>query len=179
LRIANTRAGPEECEAGDSMPAVVVHPQHLDGRRVRADREAWFGDEADHCLDDVKRRNDQERNLGETPLHGDGRSPLFLYGYGAYEACMDPDFGYDWWRSLPSLLDRGVVCAFGQPRGGGELGRRRWWLDGHLRAKPNTFGDQAAVADFLARGFVDGTRIVTRGLSAGGLLQRGLYSLRP
>ena len=108
----------------------------------------------------------------------DGTPPLFLYGYGSYEACTDPDFGYDWWRSLPSLLDRGVVCAFGQPRGGGELGRR-WWLDGHLRAKPNTFDDQAAVADFLAAGRVDGTRIVTRGLSAGGLLQGGLYSRRP
>ncbi len=108
----------------------------------------------------------------------DGRPPLYLYGYGSYEACMDPDFGFDWWRSLPSLLDRGVVCAFGQPRGGGEMGRR-WWLDGHLRAKPNTFDDQAAVADYLADGFVDGTRIVSRGLSAGGLLQGVLYSKRP
>ena len=108
----------------------------------------------------------------------DGTPTLFLYGYGSYEVCTDPDFDYDWWRSLPSLLDRGVVCAFGQPRGGGELGRR-WWLDGHSRAKPNTFDDQAAVADFLADGLVDGTRIVTRGLSAGGLLQGGLYSRRP
>ena len=108
----------------------------------------------------------------------DGTPPLYLYGYGSYEVCMDPDFGYDWPRSLPSLLDRGVVCAFGHPRGGGEMGRR-WWLDGHLRAKPNTFDDQAAVADFLADGLVDGTRIVTRGLSAGGLLQGALYSRRP
>lgn len=113
-----------------------------------------------------------------TDVDLDGTAPLFLYGYGSYEACMDPDFGFDWWHSLPSLLDRGVVCAFGQPRGGGELGRR-WWLDGHLRAKPNTFDDQAAVADHLAGGLVDGTRIVTRGLSAGGLLQGALYSRRP
>lgn len=108
----------------------------------------------------------------------DGTRPLYLYGYGSYEACMDPDFGYDWPRSLPSLLDRGVVCAFGHPRGGGEMGRR-WWLDGHLRAKPNTFDDQAAIADYLADGLVDGSRIVTRGLSAGGLLQGALYSRRP
>lgn len=108
----------------------------------------------------------------------DGTPPLYLYGYGSYEACTDPDFGYDWPRSLPSLLDRGVVCAFGQPRGGGEMGRR-WWLDGHLRAKPNTFADQAAVANFLADGLVDGARIVSRGLSAGGLLQGALYSRFP
>lgn len=108
----------------------------------------------------------------------DGTAPLYLYGYGAYEAYLDPDFGFDWWHSLPSLLDRGVVCAFGQPRGGGEMGRR-WWMDGHLRSKTNTFDDQAAIADHLADGRVDGSRIVTRGLSAGGLLQGGLYSRRP
>ena len=45
--------------------------------------------------------------------------------------------------------------------------------------KPNTFDDQAAVADFLADGFVDSTRIVSGGLSAGGLLQGALYSQRP
>ncbi len=111
-------------------------------------------------------------------VHLDGTPPLYLYGYGSYEACLDPDFGYDWPRSLPSLLDRGVVCAFGHPRGGGEMGRR-WWLDGHLRRKPNTFDDQAAIADFLADGHVDGAHIVTRGLSAGGLLQGALYSRRP
>ncbi|RDH80007.1 S9 family peptidase [Mycolicibacterium moriokaense] len=108
----------------------------------------------------------------------DGGRPLYLYGYGSYEVCLDPDFGFDWWRSLPSLLDRGVVCAFGQPRGGGEVGRR-WWLDGRLRAKPHTFDDQAGVADFLADGLIDGKRIVSRGLSAGGLLQGALYSRRP
>jgi oligopeptidase B len=112
----------------------------------------------------------------DTPL--DGTAPCLLYGYGSYEVCTDPDFGLDWPRTLPSLLDRGVVFAVGQPRGGGEMGRR-WWVDGHLLAKPNTFDDQCAVADLLADGIVDGTRIVTRGLSAGGLLQGALYGRRP
>ena len=40
-------------------------------------------------------------------------------------------------------------------RGGGE-GGRRWWLDGHLAHKQNTFSDHIAVADFLADGLVDG-----------------------
>ena len=111
-----------------------------------------------------------------TPL--DGSAPVLLYGYGSYEVSCDPDWGIDWWRSLPSILDRGVVFAVGHPRGGGEMGRR-WWIDGHLASKTNTFDDQSAVADFLATGLVDGDRIVTRGLSAGGLLQGGLYSRRP
>lgn len=110
----------------------------------------------------------------DTPL--DGTAGCVLYGYGSYEACLDPDWGIDWWRSVPSLLDRGVVFAVGHPRGGGEMGRR-WWDDGHLAAKFHTFDDQAAVAAHLLDGQV--RAIVTRGLSAGGLLQGGLYGRRP
>jgi oligopeptidase B len=110
----------------------------------------------------------------DTPL--DGSAPCLLYGYGSYEAPCDPDWGIDWWRSIPSLLDRGVVFAVGHPRGGGEMGRR-WWEDGHLAAKQNTFTDQAAVAGHLLDGLV--SAIVTRGLSAGGLLQGALYGQRP
>jgi oligopeptidase B len=107
-----------------------------------------------------------------TPL--DGTAPCLLYGYGAYEACSDPEFS----ASLPSLLDRGVVYAIGHIRGGGE-GGRRWWQQGRLRAKPTTFSDFIAVADGLAGAVVDGTRIVSRGLSAGGLLQGAVFSLAP
>ena len=97
-----------------------------------------------------------------------------LWGYGAYESCDDPAFD----PMVPSLLDRGVVYALTHPRGGGENGRL-WWLDGRLGAKENTFGDHLAVADHLADGPVDGTRIGTRGLSAGGLLQAVVYTRAP
>ena len=64
-------------------------------------------------------------------------------------------------------------------RGGGE-GGRRWWLDGRLEHKQHTFSDHVAVADGLAtEGLVDGARIATRGLSAGGLLQGAVFSQRP
>ncbi|HTU30596.1 MAG TPA: prolyl oligopeptidase family serine peptidase, partial [Solirubrobacteraceae bacterium] len=113
-----------------------------------------------------------------TPL--DGSAPCLLYGYGAYEDSNDPAFE----RSLPSLLDRGVVYAIAHIRGGGE-GGRSWWQQGRLRRKPTTFGDHIAVADWLAgdapaaAALVDGSRIVTRGASAGGLLQGAVYSMRP
>jgi oligopeptidase B len=110
----------------------------------------------------------------QTPL--DGTAACVLYGYGSYEASLDPDWGIDWWRSVPSLLDRGVVFVIGHPRGGGELGRR-WWDDGHLAAKHHTFDDQVAVAEHLLAGQV--RAVVTRGLSAGGLLQGALYGRRP
>jgi oligopeptidase B len=109
----------------------------------------------------------------ETPL--DGTSPALVYAYGAYEAVDEPE----WDASLPTLLDRGVVWVHALIRGGGE-GGRRWWLDGSLRHKQNTFDDLAAVADGLERdGLVDGRRIATRGLSAGGLLQGAVFSQRP
>ena len=112
--------------------------------------------------------------LKTTPL--DGTAPCVLYGYGSYEASCDPDWGIDWWRSVPSLLDRGVVFAVGHPRGGGEMGRN-WYDGGHMQTKMNTFDDQAAVGEYLLDGRV--RAVVTRGLSAGGLLQGALYGRRP
>ncbi|GAA1631318.1 S9 family peptidase [Catellatospora bangladeshensis] len=108
----------------------------------------------------------------DTPL--DGTAPALLYGYGAYESVLDPEFD----PVLPSLLDRGVIYALTHPRGGGENGRG-WWQDGRLAAKANTFTDHLAVADWLAEGVADGTRLGTRGLSAGGLLQGAVYTMRP
>ena len=108
----------------------------------------------------------------------DGTAPCLVYGYGAYESCSDPEFSV----GLPSLLDRGVVYAIAHIRGGGERGRA-WWQQGRLRAKPTTFADFIDVADWLAGrdgpALVDGDRIVSRGLSAGGLLQGAVYSIRP
>jgi oligopeptidase B len=104
----------------------------------------------------------------------DGSAPCLLYAYGAYEACDDPEFD----PGLPSLLDRGAVFAHAHVRGGGE-GGRRWWLDGRLDRKQHTFSDHIAVANHLGDGVADGDRIVTRGLSAGGLLQGAVFSQAP
>ncbi|MGZ8743934.1 MAG: prolyl oligopeptidase family serine peptidase [Nocardioides sp.] len=108
----------------------------------------------------------------DTPL--DGTAPALLYGYGAYEYTFEPE----WDPALPSVLDRGVVFVHAHVRGGGE-GGRRWWLDGRLEHKQNTFTDLVAVADGLASDLVDGSRIASRGLSAGGLLQGAVLSQRP
>ncbi|HEY1488926.1 MAG TPA: prolyl oligopeptidase family serine peptidase, partial [Micromonosporaceae bacterium] len=120
----------------------------------------------------------------DTPL--DGTAPCLMWGYGAYESCDDPEFD----PMLASLLDRGFVFAQTHPRGGGENGRG-WWLDGHLEHKHHTFSDHLAAANWLAGAapdatggsgdgaLVDGSRIVTRGLSAGGLLQTRCLALAP
>ena len=105
----------------------------------------------------------------------DGSAPCMVYGYGSYEESVPP------WFSAPrlSLLDRGVVWALAHPRGGGELGRR-WYLDGKLLNKRNTFLDTIAVAEHLiARRWVSPGRVAVRGGSAGGLLVGACMTMRP
>jgi oligopeptidase B len=104
-----------------------------------------------------------------------GPAPCLLYGYGSYEASMDPGFS-----SLRlSLLDRGFVFAIAHVRGGGELGRP-WYDDGKLLHKRNTFTDFIAEADQLvADGVTRPDLLVARGGSAGGLLMGAVTNLRP
>jgi oligopeptidase B len=105
----------------------------------------------------------------------DGSVPLLLYGYGAYEASIDPYF------SIPrlSLLDRGAGFAIAHVRGGGEMGRR-WYDDGKLLAKPNTFSDFVACARHLAaEGWTSPDRLVAEGGSAGGLLMGAVANEAP
>jgi oligopeptidase B len=105
----------------------------------------------------------------------DGSAPLLLYGYGSYEHSMDP------WFSIPrlSLVDRGVVFAVAHIRGGGEMGRR-WYEDGKMLAKKNTFSDFVACADHLVKaGWTATDRLVARGGSAGGLLMGAVANMAP
>ncbi|MDQ2648543.1 MAG: S9 family peptidase [Actinomycetota bacterium] len=105
----------------------------------------------------------------------DGPAPCLLYGYGSYEASMDPGFS-----SLRlSLLQRGFVYAIAHVRGGGEMGRP-WYDDGKLLTKRNTFTDFIACAEHLvADGITVPDRLVARGGSAGGLLMGAVTNLRP
>ncbi|MHB1874907.1 MAG: S9 family peptidase [Streptosporangiaceae bacterium] len=105
----------------------------------------------------------------------DGSAPFLLYGYGSYEHSSDPYF------SIPrlSLLDRGFGFAIAHIRGGGELGRR-WYEDGKLLRKVNTFTDFIACARHLAAaGWTSPDRLVARGGSAGGLLMGAVANLAP
>jgi oligopeptidase B len=105
----------------------------------------------------------------------DGSAPLFLYGYGAYGATIDPEFDA---RRLP-LLDRGFIYAIAHIRGGGELGRA-WYEQGKLLQKRNTFTDFIACAEALvAQGYCDPERVAIKGRSAGGLLMGAVTTMRP
>ncbi|KAG6556548.1 hypothetical protein Mapa_001487 [Marchantia paleacea] len=105
----------------------------------------------------------------------DGSDPLLLYGYGSYEICIDPDFQ----SKRLSLLDRGLVFAIAHIRGGGEMGRK-WYENGKLLCKKNTFTDFISCAEFLIEkkyGCKD--KICINGRSAGGLLIGAVMTMRP
>jgi len=105
----------------------------------------------------------------------DGTAPLVVYGYGSYEASMDPVFSVH----RLSLLDRGVVYVVAHVRGGGERGRS-WYLDGKKLAKKNTFTDFVdATRWLLAAGWGDPGRVAAVGGSAGGLLMGAVANLAP
>jgi oligopeptidase B len=105
----------------------------------------------------------------------DGTAPLLLHGYGSYETSSDPYF------AIPrlSLLDRGFTAATAHIRGGGDLGRR-WYDEGKLLYKKNTFTDFIACARHLAAsGWTSADRLIARGGSAGGLLMGAVVNLAP
>jgi oligopeptidase B len=102
-------------------------------------------------------------------------SPMLLYGYGSYEASIDPSFSI----ARLSLLDRGVVFAIAHVRGGGEMGRR-WYEEGKTLAKRNTFTDFVTAARHLVtEGYTSPDRLVAEGASAGGLLMGAVANLAP
>jgi oligopeptidase B len=100
---------------------------------------------------------------------------MLIYGYGSYESSTDPYFTI----SRLSLLDRGVGFAIAHVRGGGEMGRR-WYDEGKMMSKKNTFTDFVVCARHLAdSGWTSPDRLVAEGGSAGGLLMGAVANLAP
>lgn len=106
---------------------------------------------------------------------GGDPAPTLLYGYGSYEASMDPAFSV----ARLSLLDRGMVFVVAHVRGGGEMGRH-WYENGKTLTKKNTFTDFVACARHLiAEGRTTPGQLVADGGSAGGLLMGAVANLAP
>ncbi len=105
----------------------------------------------------------------------DGSAPCLLYGYGAYGYAIPAAFN----TSRLSLVDRGFVYAIAHIRGGTEKGWR-WYREGKLAKKTNTFADFIAAAEHLiAQRWTREGAIVAHGGSAGGMLMGAIANLRP
>lgn len=108
-----------------------------------------------------------------TPL--DGSAPVFLYGYGAYGIAMPASFS----TGRFSLVDRGFIFAIAHIRGGKDKGYR-WYSDGKMKAKTNTFRDFIAAGEHLvAEGLAKRGNIVANGGSAGGMLMGAVANMAP
>jgi len=105
----------------------------------------------------------------------DGTAPLFLYGYGSYGISMPSSFS----TGRLSLVDRGFIFAIAHIRGGKDKGYR-WYTDGKLEKKTNTFSDFIAAGEHMVReGFTRHGRIVANGGSAGGMLMGAITNIKP
>lgn len=104
-----------------------------------------------------------------------GKAPLLLYAYGSYGSSMDAFFS----SQRLSLLDRGFAYAIAHIRGGQEFGRK-WYEDGKLLKKKNTFTDFIDCGEYLiAEGYTTKEKLYGSGESAGGLLIGVVSNLRP
>ena len=105
----------------------------------------------------------------------DGSAPLLQYAYGSYGISMDPYFS----STRLSLLDRGFIYAIAHIRGGQEMGRR-WYEDGKMLKKKNTFTDFIDCSAFLIdQGYTSSHTLFAMGGSAGGLLMGAVVNMRP
>ena len=108
-------------------------------------------------------------------LFQQGQNPLYLYGYGSYGISMEPEFS----SHILSLLDRGFIFATAHIRGGAEKGKK-WYEDGKLLKKKNTFKDFISCADYLIENkWAHPKKMYAGGGSAGGLLMGSVLNMRP
>ena len=104
-----------------------------------------------------------------------GSANLLLYGYGSYGSSMTPDFS----STRLSLIDRDIIWVTAHIRGGMEKGMK-WWKEGKLLNKKNTFEDYIHVAKFLIeKGYSSKGKIIGMGGSAGGLLMGAVVNQSP
>ncbi|MCU0387421.1 MAG: prolyl oligopeptidase family serine peptidase [Chitinophagaceae bacterium] len=105
----------------------------------------------------------------------DGTSPVLQYAYGSYGSSMDAAFD----GTVISLLDRGFAYAIAHIRGGQEMGRK-WYEDGRLLKKKNSFTDFIACGEFLINEkYAAPGKLYAQGGSAGGLLMGAVVNMRP
>jgi oligopeptidase B len=105
----------------------------------------------------------------------DGSANLLLYGYGSYGNSISPSFS----STRLSLINRDIIWVTAHIRGGMERGMK-WWKEGKLLNKKNTFEDYIAVAKFLIeKKYTSNKKIIGMGGSAGGLLMGVVINQAP
>jgi len=134
----------------------------------------------DYIVERLECRSNDERMVPITITRHkntkiDGSANLLLYGYGSYGSSMSPSFS----STRLSLINRDIIWVTAHIRGGMERGMK-WWKEGKLLNKKNTFEDYIAVANFLIKKkYTSHKKIIGMGGSAGGLLMGAVVNKAP
>ena len=105
----------------------------------------------------------------------DGSANILLYGYGSYGSSMGTGFS----STRLSLINRNIIWVTAHIRGGMEKGMK-WWKEGKMLKKKNTFNDYISVARYLIKNkYTSKNKIIGMGGSAGGLLMGAVVNQAP
>ena len=105
----------------------------------------------------------------------DGSANVLLYGYGSYGSSMGTGFS----STKLSLVNRNIIWVTAHIRGGMEKGMK-WWKEGKMLNKKNTFNDYISVANYLIKNkYTSKKKIIGMGGSAGGLLMGAVVNQAP
>ena len=164
-----------------TTPATTYELNTVTGERKLLKRQPVIGYDADQYV--TERFWATVRDGVKVPVslvykkgfEKNGQAALLQYAYGSYGMSMDPGFN----STIVSLLDRGMVYAIAHIRGGQEMGRK-WYDDGKLFHKQNTFNDFVDVtAELVKAGYAAPDRVAAYGGSAGGLLMGAISNMAP
>jgi len=134
----------------------------------------------DYIVERVDCKSHDERMIPLTIIRHkdtklDGSANLLLYGYGSYGSSMSPSFSL----TRLSLINRNIIWVTAHIRGGMERGMK-WWKEGKLLNKKNTFEDYIASAKYLIENkYTSKKKIIGMGGSAGGLLMGVVVNQSP
>jgi len=158
-----------------------------DAARSSLSKSTWFdmsGQFPDYSKDFAVELTEVESHDGTTvPLtviypkniKMDGHTPCYLTGYGAYGVSLQPHYIH----VMAAFLEQGACVAFAHVRGGGEKGEE-WHRAGMKSAKPNTWKDFIACAEYLVeKKFTSPQKLIGSGMSAGGILIGRAITERP
>ena len=135
---------------------------------------------SDYIVERIEFKSNDERMVPLTITRHkktkvDGSATLLLYGYGSYGNSMSPSFS----STKLSLLNRDIIWATAHIRGGMEKGMK-WWKEGKLTNKKNTFEDYIHAAKYLInKKYSSKGKIIGMGGSAGGLLMGAVVNQAP
>jgi len=108
-------------------------------------------------------------------LKKNSENPTLLYAYGSYGYSIDPTFS----SNRLSLLNRGFIFVIAHVRGGEDMGRK-WYENGKLLKKKNTFFDFIDCGEHLIKEkFCTSKNLYASGGSAGGLLMGAVINMSP